>query len=165
MSTSGTTQVVELDDDHIERYTVSPQDVGLGSARPEDLAGGTPAANADTARRILAGEHGPQRDLALMNAGAAIYAAGRAEDLRDGVDAAARAVDSGAAAERARALRRPHEGARARERPGPASSRPRARRSIAAGARCRSPTSSAASPLATARTGPSPRRWRARASR
>jgi anthranilate phosphoribosyltransferase len=99
MSTSGTTQVVELDDDHIERYTVSPQDVGLGSARPEDLAGGTPAANAATARRILAGEHGPQRDLALINAGAAIYAAGRAEDLRDGVGAAARAVDSGAAAE------------------------------------------------------------------
>ena len=48
--------------------------------------------------RILAGEQGPERDLALLNAGAAIYAGGRADTLREGVEAAAEAVDSGAAA-------------------------------------------------------------------
>jgi anthranilate phosphoribosyltransferase len=99
MSTSGTTQVVELDGDRIERYTVSPQDVGLATSRPEDVSGGPPEANAATARRILAGEAGAERDLALLNAGAAIYAAGRADDVAEGVQAAARAVDTGAAAE------------------------------------------------------------------
>jgi anthranilate phosphoribosyltransferase len=97
MSTSGTTQVVELADGRIERYTVSPGDVGLATASPEEVAGGTPEHNADLVRRILAGEPGAPRDLALLNAGAAVYAAGRAPDLAAGVRAAAEAVDGGAA--------------------------------------------------------------------
>ena len=99
MSTSGITQVVELDGDRIDRYTVSPQDVGLATSRPGDVTGGPPQANAAIARRIFAGEAGPERDLALLNGGAAIYAAGRADDLAAGVEAAARAVDTGAAAD------------------------------------------------------------------
>ena len=55
-------------------------------------------------RRIFAGEPGPERDLALLNAGAAIYAGGRADTLREGVEAAAEAVDSGAAADSLDAL-------------------------------------------------------------
>jgi anthranilate phosphoribosyltransferase len=98
MSTSGTTQVVEVDGDRIERYVVAPEDVGLSPARPEDLVGGTPERNAEITRGILAGEPGPARDLALLNAGAAVYAAGRAASLRDGVASAAEAVDSGSAA-------------------------------------------------------------------
>jgi anthranilate phosphoribosyltransferase len=71
--------------------------VGLALARPEDLAGGHPAENAEITRRILAGEPGPRRDLALLNAGAAIYVSGTVDDLRAGVAAAAEAVDSGRA--------------------------------------------------------------------
>ena len=98
MSTSGATHVVEVNADAIERYTVAPGDLGLPTAPPEAVAGGTPAENAATTRAILAGEPGPRRDLAVLNGGAAIYAAGAAESLAAGVDAAAEAVDSGAAA-------------------------------------------------------------------
>ena len=98
MSTSGATHVVEVNADAIERYTVAPGDLGLPTAPPEAVAGGTPAENAATTRAILAGEPGPRRDVAVLNGGAAIYAAGAAESLAAGVDAAAEAVDSGAAA-------------------------------------------------------------------
>jgi anthranilate phosphoribosyltransferase len=97
MSTSGTTRVVEVDGGELHRYEVSPEDVGLARAAPEALAGGTPDVNAATTRRIFAGEPGPQRDIALLNAGAAIYVGGRAESLEAGVQAAAEAVDSGSA--------------------------------------------------------------------
>jgi anthranilate phosphoribosyltransferase len=97
MSTSGTTRVVEVDGGELRRYEVSPQDVGLDTARPEELGGGHPAENAEITRRILAGEPGPRRDLALLNAGAAIYVSGTVDDLPAGVAAAAEAVDSGRA--------------------------------------------------------------------
>ncbi len=80
------------------RYDVTPQDLGLEPASPQSIPAGRPDANARTARAIFAGESGPARDLAVLNAGAAIYTAGRADDLRGGVDAAVEAVDSGAAA-------------------------------------------------------------------
>ena len=98
MSTSAPTHVVEVNGDAIERYVVAPQDVGLELSAPDAVAGGTPDANATTTRAILAGEPGPGRGLALLNAGAAIYAAGLADSLREGVEAAREAVDSGAAA-------------------------------------------------------------------
>jgi anthranilate phosphoribosyltransferase len=98
MSTSGTTRVVEVGDGGLRRYEVSPEDVGLTRAGTDAIGGGTPDVNAATTRRIFAGEPGPERDLALLNAGAAIYVGGRADSLREGVEEAARAVDSGAAA-------------------------------------------------------------------
>jgi anthranilate phosphoribosyltransferase len=98
MSTSGATHVVEVNETAIERYTVTPEDVGLPTASFDDVVGGTPAENAATTRAILAGETGPRRDIAVLNAGAAIYAAGRAASIADGVQAAAEAIDSGAAA-------------------------------------------------------------------
>ena len=98
MSTSGTTRVVEVDGPELRSYEVSPEDVGLARARPEELAGGTPDANAATTRRIFEGERGPQRDLAVLNAGAAIYVAGQADTLEEGVRAAEAAVDDGRAA-------------------------------------------------------------------
>jgi anthranilate phosphoribosyltransferase len=102
MSTAGRTQVVEVNgeepgDPSIERWTVEPGDVGLPMAAPEAVSGGTPEANADTARRIFAGEPGPERDLAVLNAGAAIYVCARAESLEAGVRAAEAAIDGGEA--------------------------------------------------------------------
>jgi anthranilate phosphoribosyltransferase len=98
MSTSGTTRVVEVDGGELRRYEVAPEDVGLARADPVDVAGGPPAHNAEVARRILAGEPGPARDLAVLNAGAAIYVSGRVDALEEGVRAAEATLDSGAAA-------------------------------------------------------------------
>jgi anthranilate phosphoribosyltransferase len=98
MSTSGRTRVVEVDGPDLRTYEVGPEDVGLATGSYGDVAGGTPEANAEVTRRILAGEPGPRRDLAVLNAGAAIFVAGRADTLEDGVRAAEAAVDSGAAA-------------------------------------------------------------------
>jgi anthranilate phosphoribosyltransferase len=97
LSTAGTTRIVEVDDGELRRYELAPEDAGLARAAPEQLAGGPPGVNAATARRILGGERGPQRDLAVLNAGAAIYAAGRADAIEPGVRAAEAAIDSGAA--------------------------------------------------------------------
>jgi anthranilate phosphoribosyltransferase len=98
MSTGGRTQVVEVSGQHIDRYTVEPGEVGLETAPPDAVAGGTPDENAATTRAILAGEDGPPRDLAVINAGAAIYACGRADSLEAGARAAEGAIDDGAAA-------------------------------------------------------------------
>jgi anthranilate phosphoribosyltransferase len=98
LSTSAPTRVVEVASGGLQTYDVTPEDVGLRRSDPGDFGAGLPEANAATTRRIFAGEHGPERDLALFNAGAAIYAGGRADTLREGVEAAAEAVDSGAAA-------------------------------------------------------------------
>jgi anthranilate phosphoribosyltransferase len=98
MSTSGRTRVVEVDGPDLRSYEVGPEDVGLATASYGDVAGGTPEANAEVTRRILAGEPGPRRDIAVLNAGAAIFVAGRSDTLEQGVRAAEAAVDSGAAA-------------------------------------------------------------------
>src|SRR5881394_2985442 len=73
MSTGGRTQVVEVSIEGIERYGVEPGDVGLDVGTAAAVTGGTPEENAATTRSILAGERGPRRDLAVLNAGAAIY--------------------------------------------------------------------------------------------
>ena len=99
MSTAGTTTVVEVDGPEIHSYALAPEDVGLRRGRYEDVAGGPPEDNAAVTRRIFAGEAGPARDLAALNAGAAIYVAGRADTLEAGVRAAEEALDSGAATE------------------------------------------------------------------
>jgi len=97
MSTSAPTHVVEVNGDAIERYDVSAADVGLAEADPRSVAGGTPLQNAAAARSVLGGETGPRADLVLLNAGAAIYAGGRADTIAAGVDAAREAIASGAA--------------------------------------------------------------------
>src|SRR3954452_16001430 len=99
MSTSGTTRVVEVDGGELSSYEVAPEDVGLARADGAALAGGHPEDNARTTRAIFAGEPGPRRDLAVLNAGAAIYVSGTVETLQDGVQAAQDAIDSGRATE------------------------------------------------------------------
>jgi anthranilate phosphoribosyltransferase len=98
MSTSGNTRVVEVDGEQVRGYDVAPEDVGLPRADPAALSGGTPDVNAGTTRRIFAGEQGPARDLAALNAGAAIYVSGRVASLEEGVRAAEAALDDGRAA-------------------------------------------------------------------
>ncbi|MEY2442027.1 MAG: anthranilate phosphoribosyltransferase, partial [bacterium] len=98
MSITAPTTVVEVGGTDLRTYTVRPEDVGLTTATDAGAtAGGSPADNAAAARAIFAGEQGPRRDLAVLNAGAAIYAAGRADDLAAGVAAAQAAIDDGAA--------------------------------------------------------------------
>ena len=97
MSTAAPTHVVEVNGERIERYVVAPEDAGLATADPAGIVGGTPQENAATTRAILGGEQGPRRDLAVLNAGAAIYAGGRAASVREGVAAAQEAIDGGAA--------------------------------------------------------------------
>ncbi|MEA2269112.1 MAG: anthranilate phosphoribosyltransferase [Solirubrobacteraceae bacterium] len=97
MSTSAPTHVVEVNGDAIRRYVVAASDVGIEPAPFEAVRGGTPQQNADTVRSILSGEQGPPRDLAVLNAGAAVYAGGVADSLAEGVEAARAAIDSGAA--------------------------------------------------------------------
>jgi anthranilate phosphoribosyltransferase len=97
LSISAPTHVVEVIDEELRRYTIAPDQVGLTPAPQEEVPGGDPNQNAETARRIFAGATGAARDLAVLNAGAAIYAAGGAGSIEEGVRAAEHSVDSGAA--------------------------------------------------------------------
>ena len=97
LSISAPTLVVEVIGSELRRYMVSPEEVGLERAPAESIPGGDPEENAQTARAIFEGERGASRDLAALNAGAAIYAGGRAGTLEEGVRAAERAIDDGLA--------------------------------------------------------------------
>ena len=97
LSISAPTRILEVVPGHIEDYAIAPEDVGLSRAAPEAVPGGDPAQNAETTRRIFAGETGAPRDVAVLNAGAAIYAGGHAGTLAQGVTRAQEAIDSGAA--------------------------------------------------------------------
>ena len=98
MSITAPTTVVEVDGADLSIYTVRPEDVGLSTAPDGDVtAGGSPEDNAATVRAIFGGEQGPRRDIAILNAAAAIFAAGRVVDLAAGVEAAQAAIDDGAA--------------------------------------------------------------------
>ncbi|HWI71106.1 MAG TPA: anthranilate phosphoribosyltransferase [Baekduia sp.] len=97
MSTSAPTHVVEVNGDELRRYEVAPADVGLAEAPAAAISSGDPAANAATARAVFDGRQGADADLVLLNAGAAIYAAGRVADLKSGVELARETIASGAA--------------------------------------------------------------------
>ena len=99
ISVSAPTRVVEVRDGRTVSFTVSPEDLGVEPAPLGELGAGTPDHNAAITRRVLGGEGGGPRAVTLMNAGAAIYAAGRADTLAEGAAAAAEAIDSGAATE------------------------------------------------------------------
>jgi anthranilate phosphoribosyltransferase len=83
---------------------VHPADVGLAKATPQSLQGASAADNAAIIRGVLAGEAGAARDVVLLNAGAALFVAGRATSLREGLALAASSIDSGAAARTLAAL-------------------------------------------------------------
>jgi len=97
VSASAATRIVEVNGQEIRAYTIVPGDLGIEEASDAVPAGGTPEHNAGLTRAVLAGEPGPARQLALINAGAAIYAAGAAATLLAGVELARSAVDDGRA--------------------------------------------------------------------
>ncbi|MFA7373731.1 MAG: anthranilate phosphoribosyltransferase [bacterium] len=97
ISICGSTRVTELGGGKIRTYMVTPEDFGLKRLKPKDIRGGDAAVNAAIALSVLAGEAGPARDLALLNAGAALYVGGAAGDLREGVKLAAEVIDRGLA--------------------------------------------------------------------
>lgn len=98
LTTTTTSTVYELVDGATRTFTLEPLDLGINRAEPGQLTGGDASANASTVRAVLAGEKGPARDIALLNAAAALVVAGIADDFATGVDVAADAVDSGRAA-------------------------------------------------------------------
>ncbi|MDP8918019.1 MAG: anthranilate phosphoribosyltransferase [Pseudomonadota bacterium] len=96
MTTTGPTLVAALENGAIRRFTVTPDEVGLPTAKLEDLKGGDPEHNATQLRAVLEGARIPYRDVALLNAAASLVIADAAANLRDGLDRATRALDSGA---------------------------------------------------------------------
>jgi anthranilate phosphoribosyltransferase len=101
----GPTRVAEVRDGRVRTFVVSPEDAGLSRAPLKEITGGDVERNVTIARSVLRGDGGPRRDVVLLNAAAALWVAGRAGDLREGVGLAARAIDSGAAARVAERLR------------------------------------------------------------
>ncbi|MBM3572646.1 MAG: anthranilate phosphoribosyltransferase [Alphaproteobacteria bacterium] len=97
ITTTGATYVAELKDGKICTFQITPEEAGLKRAQLADIKGGVGAHNARAIQRLLEGEPGAYRDIVLFNAAAALIVAGKAMNLRDGVQIAARAVDSGAA--------------------------------------------------------------------
>jgi anthranilate phosphoribosyltransferase len=97
ITTAGTTAVAEYHDGAVREFELAPEDVGIPRADLAQLKGGDPAHNAGLMRDLLAGAPGPLRDIVLLNAAASLVIAGRAEDLRGGVDLAAGSIDSGRA--------------------------------------------------------------------
>jgi anthranilate phosphoribosyltransferase len=109
ISLSGETRISELREEAVYTYTVRPEDFGLRRAPLEAIRGGDAAQNSEIVHKILGRsmlyrEHGPHRDIVLANASAALVAAGRAADFRQGVHLAAKSIDSGEARERLDAL-------------------------------------------------------------
>lgn len=100
LSPAGPNVVCEVWDGVVRERTVDPLELGIDRCDPDELTGGAPEENAAIGRDVLAGAHGARRDAVLLTAGAAIAAAGHADDLVDGIDLAAEAIDSGRAVER-----------------------------------------------------------------
>ncbi len=104
ITTTTTTQVSELADGAVNTYTLDPTELGIPTAQPSDLKGGTPEENAEMTLSVLKGEKGPRRDIVLLNA-AAIVAGGKADDITAGLAAAAESIDSGRALEKLEGLK------------------------------------------------------------
>jgi len=98
LSTLGKTKITELRDGALTTYEISPEDVGLRTARYEDLSQGEdPTESARILEELLAGKPGPARDIVALNAGAALKVAGKAESYQEGIALAAASIDSGKA--------------------------------------------------------------------
>ncbi len=97
ISLSSPTSVCEINNGNYKTYEITPEDFGLNRCKKEDLVGGNPEENAQITRDILNGAKGPKRDVVLMNSGAALYIAGKAPSILDGISLAKERIDSGAA--------------------------------------------------------------------
>ena len=174
LSPAGPNLVCEVVDGEVRERVIDPLELGIPRCDPAELRGGSPAENAQAIRDVLAGADGGRRDAILLNAAGAIAAAGHADDLREGLELAREAVDSGAAAarldelarfsrrdavsgrpRRARASARSPSSSGARPRPatsGRTPTRPRSPRTTSAPAPPRSRSSSTSASAATGTT-------------
>ncbi len=101
---SGSTKVAEVRERAVRVYNVTPEGFGLRRAPLSAISGGDAATNANIVRQILAGESSPRRDIVLLNAAAALVAAGKVDTIGEGVPIAAESIDTGAANQKLAAL-------------------------------------------------------------
>ncbi|MBQ3328467.1 MAG: anthranilate phosphoribosyltransferase, partial [Eggerthellaceae bacterium] len=100
VSASAPTTICELRDGYYRTSVIKPEDFGIERSAKADVVGGTPEENAQTTRNILGGvERGPKRDIVVLNAGAALFTAGAAPSIAEGVKLASQIIDSGKALE------------------------------------------------------------------
>lgn len=104
ISVCAPTRITELKNNVIRTWDINPEQFFGQMAEPAALAGGTPEENARITRKILGGEHGPRRDVILINTAAALIAAGMATDFQHGIGMAGTAIDSGAGSAKLEAL-------------------------------------------------------------
>jgi anthranilate phosphoribosyltransferase len=97
ITTAGTTSIASLENGNVTSFEIAPEDVGFAKVRPEALRGGDAKTNAEALCGVLKGRPGPFRDVAVLNAAAALVVAGRATQLKEGVAIANKSLDSGAA--------------------------------------------------------------------
>lgn len=97
ISVCAPTRISELKDQKIKTYDVFPEEFFHKTAKPEDIAGGTPRENSEITLKILKGERGPKRDIVILNASFALVAGGKAKDISDGIKLACASIDNGAA--------------------------------------------------------------------
>ena len=97
LTTTGPSRVFELKGGTVTEYELDPEDLGLSRSQPADLQGGTPPENAALLRKVLEGETGPRREVVLLNAAAAVLAAGRAEEWPAAMAVARESLDNGRA--------------------------------------------------------------------
>lgn len=100
ITTTGATQIAELNKGEITLKIITPEGIGLRRADKSDLKGGTPEENALIIKEILDGKGGPGADIVALNAGAALYISGISDNLHDGVFRAQESIRTGAAAEK-----------------------------------------------------------------
>jgi len=101
---TGPTRIAEVREGTIRTYEVTPEEFGMQRGTIDDISGGDAAANATIIRDILAGKRSARRDVVLLNAAAALVAAGKADHLTDALPLASNSIDSGAAAEKLQRL-------------------------------------------------------------
>jgi anthranilate phosphoribosyltransferase len=104
ISLCGPTQVAELRDDQVREYTIEPEPLGLKKCRLEDLHGGTAEQSAAIVEGVLQGNKGPNREVVLLNSGAALYVSGAAATIQEGMRLAAESIDSGKARQKLKRL-------------------------------------------------------------
>jgi len=104
ISISGPSQIWELKSGEIYEYTIAPEDFGIQQASSDEIRGGVAEENVEVMHKVLSGEHGPKRDIVLLNAAAAITAGNQADSLAEGLIIAQESIDSGRASSKLNAL-------------------------------------------------------------
>jgi anthranilate phosphoribosyltransferase len=103
---TGPTRVAEAREGSVRSYEVEPEEFGMARATLQEISGGDATENAAIIRAILGGEKSSRRDVVLLNAAAALVAAGKADRIADAIPLASQSIDSGAAAGKLEALAR-----------------------------------------------------------